>query len=194
MRGTDDKTGGSGQAGRGPFVVVGQFAGAHGVKAEFKLRSFTEEPRDVAAYGPLRAEDGRTLTATLVRETKPGLFVARAPEIRTREDCDAWAGEKLSVPRSALPPPDEDEFYLEDLVGLDASTPTGDPAGRVKAVVNHGAGDLIELTGVPGRAGVLIVPFTREDVPGVNLAGGTLTVVLPEEDDGPPEGDGAPPA
>ena len=175
-----------------PLVVVGQFAGAHGVKAEFKLRSFTEEPSDVAAYGPLRTDDGRTLTATLIREAKPGLFVARAPEIRTREDCDAYAGALLSVPRNALPAPDEDEFYLSDLVGLAAFTQDGAPAGRVKAVVNHGAGDLIELSGVPGRNGVLVLGFTRDDVPAVDIAGGTVTVVLPDEDDAPPEGDGAP--
>ena len=177
--------------GEGPFVVVAQFAGAHGVRGEFKLRSFTEEPGAVAGYGPLRTEDGRTLTATLVREAKPGLFVARALEIKTREDCDAFAGALLSVPRDALPPPEEDEFYLEDLVGLAARTPEGDAAGTVKAVVNHGAGDLLELSGVPGRSGILVVPFTREDVPAVDVEGGSVTVVLPPEDDETPVGDGA---
>ena len=177
--------------GGGPFVVVGQFAGAHGVRGEFKLRSFTEEPRDVAAYGPLRTDDARILTVALVREAKPGLFVARAPEIRTREDCDAYAGRTLSVPRAALPPPEEDAFYLSDLVGLAARTPEGAPAGRVKAVVNHGAGDLIELSSVPGRRGIVVVGFTRDDVPTVDVPGGTLTVVLPEKDD--TEGAGAPP-
>ena len=174
-----------------PLVVVAQFAGAHGVRGEFKLRSFTEEPGAVAGYGPLRTADGRTLTAKLVREAKPGLFVARAPEIQTREDCDAFAGALLSVPRSALPPPEEDEFYLEDLVGLAARTPDGAPAGMVKAVVNHGAGDLLELSGVPGRSGIFVIPFTREDVPSVDVTGGTVTVVLPVEDDEAPAGDGA---
>ena len=174
-----------------PLVVVAQFAGAHGVRGEFKLRSFTEVPSDVAAYGPLRTEDGRTLTARLVREAKPDLFVARAPEIRTREDCDAYAGATLSVPRSALPPPEEDEFYLEDLVGLAARTPGGASAGTVKAVVNHGAGDLLELSGVPGRSGIMVIPFTREDVPAVDVEGGAVTVVLPPEDDETPVGDGA---
>ena len=175
-----------------PLVVVAQFAGAHGVRGEFKLRSFTEDPADVASYGSLRTEDGRTLTVRLLREAKPGLFVARAPEIAAREDCDAYAGALLSIPRAALPPPDEDEFYLSDLVGLRAVTPEGAPAGTVKAVVNHGAGDLIELSGVPDRRGVIVAAFTREVVPRVDVPGGTITVVLPEEDDEPPRGDGAP--
>lgn len=176
-------------------VVVAQFAGAHGVRGEFKLRSFTEAPDAVAGYGPLRTEDGRTLTVKLVREAKPGLFVARAPEIGTREDCDAFSGATLSVPRDALPPPDEDEFYLSDLVGLAARTPDGEAAGTVKAVVNHGAGDLLELSGVPGRAGIVVIAFTREDVPAVDVPGGHVTVELPVEDDqvpvSPLVGDGA---
>lgn len=192
MPSRDKKQGGSVQAGQGPFVVIGQFAGPHGVRGEFKLRSFTEEPSDIGIYGAMRTEDGRMLTPTLIREVKPGLFVARAPEIKTREDCDDYSAATLSVPRDALPPPDEDEFYLSDLVGLRAVTPDGAPAGQVKAVVNHGAGDLIELSEIPGRNGILVIGFTREDVPAVDVAGGTVTVVLPGGDDEAPAGDGAP--
>ena len=172
-------------------VVVGQFAGPHGVRGQFKIRSFTDDPADVAAYGPLTTPDGRTLTVTLLREQKPGLFLATAPEIDSPEACEPFKGAKLSVPREALPAPEEDEFYLEDLVGLTAVTPDGDPAGRVKAVVNYGSDDIVELSGVPDR-GTVLVPFTKEDVPSVDLEGGTLTVVIPEESEDAPEGDGAP--
>jgi 16S rRNA processing protein RimM len=171
------------QASEDAFVVLGQFAGAHGVRGEFKLRSFTADPAGVAAYGPLRTEDGRTLTVRLKGEPKPGLFVAMAREIGTREDCDAYAGVLLGVPRSCLPPPEEDEFYLADLVGLAARTPEGEPAGRVRAVFDHGAGDVVELEGVPDRKGVVVLPFTRDDVPEVDVPGGTLTVVLPGENE-----------
>ena len=172
-----------------PLVVVGQFAGPHGVRGQFKLRSFTDDPADVAAYGPLKTPDGRTLTVRLVREVKPGLFVAAAPEIDSPEACEAFKGATLSVPRAALPAPGDDEFYLEDLTGLRAVTPDGMPAGQVRAAVNYGAGDLIELQGVPDR-GTVLVPFTKDDVPAVDVPGGTLTVVLPEEtDDGPEEGE-----
>ena len=177
-------------------VVVGQFAGAHGVRGQFKLRSFTASPEDVAAYGPLATQDGRMLSVRLVREVKPGLFVAQAREIGSPEACEAYKGALLCVPREALPAPEDDEFYLEDLAGLGAVTPEGEPAGRVRAVVNHGAGDVVELEDVPGRKGLVLVPFTREDVPEVDLAGGTLTVVLPEDDPEPaPDGEtGDPPS
>ena len=167
--------------------MVARFAGPHGVRGEFKLRSFTDAPADAVAYGPLRTRDGRVLTPTLVRKAKPGLLVVRAPEVGTREDCAAFTGAELCVPRAALPPAGEDEFYLEDLVGLRARTAEGVPAGRIKAVVNHGAGDVIELAEVPDRNGLVLIPFAREDVPTVDLEAGEVVVVLPEEaDDAPP--------
>ena len=181
----------SARADPGARVIIAQFAGPHGVRGQFKIRSFTDEPADVAAYGPLQTPDGRTLTLRLVREQKPGLFVAEAPEIGSPEACEAFKGAKLSVPRAALPETDEDEFYLDDLVGLTAVTPEGASAGRVKAVVNYGASDLVELSGVPER-GTVLVPFTRDAVPRVDLPGGTLTVVLPEDEDDEPDGEAPP--
>ena len=175
------------------MVVVGQFAGSHGVRGAFKVRSFTEVPENIAAYGPVTTEAGRRLTLSLGRELKPGLSLATAPEITTPEACEDYKGALLQVPRDLLPPPDEDEFYFDDLIGLVAETAEGDPAGKVKAVVNYGAGDLVELAWIPGRKGVTLIPFTKKDVPAIDLAGGRLTVVLPEEDsdDVPPEGDDA---
>ncbi|WP_370336174.1 ribosome maturation factor RimM [Parvularcula marina] len=171
------------------MVVVGQFAGTHGVRGGFKLRSFTEQPADIAAYGPVATEDGRKLTIKLVRELKPGLFLCSAPEITSPEEGDAYKGALLHVARELLPPPDEDEFYLDDLVGMTAVTPKGAPAGQVKAVVNYGAGDLVELSQVPGRKGAVLLPFTKEAVPEIDLAAGQLTVILPEEDDEMPPDD-----
>lgn len=165
------------------MVVVGQFAGSHGVRGAFKLRSFTANPEDIAAYGPVTTEDGRKLTPNIVRELKPGLFLVTAPEIDSPEAAEPFSGALLHVPRNILPETEEDEFYLEDLVGLAALTPEGAPAGTVKAVVNFGAGDLVELARIPGRKGSVILPFTREAVPEVDIAAGRLTVLLPEDDD-----------
>ncbi len=166
------------------MVVVGQFAGPHGVRGEFKVRSYTDNPADVAAYGPVFAPSGAKLTLTLGQEVKPGVFLARAAEIKSREDCDAFRGALLSVPRSALPPATEDdEFYIEDLVGLSAVTVDGAPAGKVHAVVNYGAGDVVELRGVPEVTTPVLIPFTKEDVPEINLAGKVVTVQLPQPSD-----------
>ncbi|ADM08975.1 putative 16S rRNA processing protein [Parvularcula bermudensis HTCC2503] len=164
------------------MVVVGQFAGPHGVRGEFKLRSFTERAEDIVAYGPLYTEEGRILTASLLREVKPGLFLARAPEVKTPEEAAAFKGAKLSVPRRALPAPDEDEYYIEDLIGLTALTPSGEVVGRVRQVADYGAGPIIELAPVSGK-GALLLPFDRTHVPTVDF-GASRLIVDPPVDEG----------
>lgn len=161
------------------MICIGTFAGAHGVRGEVKLRSFTGEPADAVGYGPVVTGDGRRFALKLVREAKPGLLIVRSPEIASREDAQELAGTKLFVPRDRLPPPDEDEFYYEDLVGLAAVTPDGAPFGTVKAVVNYGAGDLLELMNVPGEKGALLIPFTRDAVPDIDFDTGKITIDPP---------------
>jgi 16S rRNA processing protein RimM len=164
-------------------ICIGAFASAHGVRGEIKVKSFTADPADVAAYGPVEAEKGgATYTLKLLREPKPGLFVARVAELRTREDAEAVRGTKLYVARSKLPPPDEDEFYYEDLIGLHAVTSEGAPYGQVKAVLNHGAGDILELSQVPDVKSAVLIAFTKEAVPEIDFAAGQLTVVPPVDD------------
>ncbi len=171
------------------MICVAAFAGAHGVQGDAKLRSFTQVPRDVFSYGPLTAEkSGKIYEVKPGREAKPGIFIIRTPMIKTREEAIALKGENLLVPRNMLPPPDEDEFYYEDLVGLKAVPEEGASAGKVKAVSNHGAGDILELMNVPGRKGAVMVAFTKEAVPVLDFEKGVITVILPEEG-GAPEPD-----
>jgi 16S rRNA processing protein RimM len=171
----------------GKRICLGAFAGAHGVRGEAKVKCFTEAPHNIAAYGRLTSEDGRrSFSLEVVRVLKPDLVVARAPEIASREDAQSLAGTRLYVDRAALPETDEDEFYFEDLVGLAAFTEDGAPAGRVAAVHNFGAGDILELDNVPGRKESTLIAFTRTLVPDIDLAAGRLTIAaaaLAEEAD-----------
>lgn len=157
-------------------ICLGAVAAAHGVRGEVKIKTFTEAPEAVAAYGPVETEDGRRLTLTVVRTLKDGLVLARAQEIKTREGAEALKGARLYVGRERLPAPGADEFYHEDLVGLAAFDDAGAPFGMVSAVYNFGAGDIIELKGVPGADGVRLVAFTRENVPAVDLDNGRIVV------------------
>lgn len=158
-------------------VCLGAFAGAHGVKGHAKIKSFTETPEGVAAYGAVETEDAaRTFTLKIIKSLSDGFVIASAPEIKTREDAEALKGVRLYISRDALPDPNEDEFYLDDLVGLNAFDETGAPLGVVKAVYNFGAGDLLELGDIPGIKGVRLVPFTKEAAPGVDLGGGRIIV------------------
>jgi 16S rRNA processing protein RimM len=162
------------------FIQVGRVAGAFGVRGEVRITSFTAEPLALLDYKTLIREDGSpALTLTGGREAKGGVVV-RAREVETREQAEALRGLKLYIERSALPDPDEDEFYVTDLIGLAVVTADGEPLGTVKAVQDFGAGDLLEITPPEGGA-TWYLPFTREAVPEVRIGDGVVVGVRPEE-------------
>jgi 16S rRNA processing protein RimM len=177
-----------------PRICLGAFAGAHGVRGEAKVKCFTEELNNIAAYGPVETEDRkRQFTLSVIRSLKADFVLVRAPQIQSREDAEALKGVRFYVARDQLPAPDEDEFYLNDLVGLDVVDEAGAPLGAVNAVYNFGAGDVIELMGVPGIKGMRLVRFTKQNVPEVDIAGGKITVrraaVMVEDEPGPELGE-----
>jgi 16S rRNA processing protein RimM len=160
-------------------VCVGAIAGAFGVRGEVRLKSFCAEAADIAAYGPLSTEDGsRTFEVTLTRPVSQGL-AARLSGVLTKEQADGLRGTRLYAPRTALPALPDDEFYHADLLGLTALDTGGAELGKIAAVLNHGAGDLLELRG-PGLKGSVLVPFTRAIVPTVDLASGRVIIDPPE--------------
>lgn len=160
-------------------ICVGAIAGAFGVTGEVRLKSFCTEPEAIASYGPLTSEDGtRRFTIRLTRPVSGGLG-ARITGVATKEEADALKGTSLYADREKLPSLPDDEFYHADLIGLEARDTGGVLLGRVQAVHNHGAGDLIEITG-PGLRDTLLIPFTRAAVPTVDLAAGRIVVDPPE--------------
>ena len=164
------------------MVVVAQIGAAHGIKGEVRLKSFTQNPADVAGYGPLTAADGRVFEIETMRpaagSSSPEMFVVRLKGIRDRNIAEKLTRLDLSVPADRLPPPEADEFYHADLIGLVAFTPEGTEVGTVIAVQNYGAGDLIEIA--PPRGQTVLVPFTQSAVPEIDLAGRRIVVVPPK--------------
>ena len=162
------------------LIQVGRVAGAFGVRGEVRITSFTADPAALLDYKTLLREDGSPgLTLSAGRPAKGGV-VARAAEVTTREQAEALRGLKLFIARADLPPPDEDEFYVTDLIGLAVVTAGGERLGTVKAVQDFGAGDLLEITPPEGGA-TWYLPFTREAVPEVRIADGKVVAVPPEE-------------
>ena len=162
------------------LILVGQVGGAFGIRGEVRITAFTETPQALLDYRDLRREDGSPgLTLLSGRAAKGGL-VARVKEIATPEQADALRGLRLYVPRTALPEPDDDEFYLADLIGIEARDHAGAVLGRVKSVQNFGAGDLLEIEPA-GSGPSWWLAFTREAVPQVRLAEGVIVVVRPAE-------------
>ncbi|MEM9495738.1 MAG: ribosome maturation factor RimM [Pseudomonadota bacterium] len=176
-------------------VCLGAIAGAHGVRGAVRIKSFTEMPEAVAAYGPVTSEDGaRHFTLQVTGLAKQGIVIATAPEITSREDAEALKSVRLYVARLALDALDEDEFYLDDLVGLTAIDEDGAPFGQVSAVFNFGADDLIELDNIPDVNGKRLFAFTKENAPLVDISARRITVRRDAINigDDPPAGDGAP--
>jgi 16S rRNA processing protein RimM len=159
-------------------VLIGRIGGPRGVRGEVLIQSYTQEPLAIATYGPLKTEDGkRRIELKIVRATSKGL-IARIAGIEDRNGAKALKGLNLYVGRSQLPAAAEDEFYRADLIGLRAIDPDGRAIGTVIAVDNYGAGDILELR-LEGRRDDELIPFANAFVPSVDVAGGTMTIVLP---------------
>ncbi len=164
------------------LVLVGQVAGGFGVRGEVRVTAYTAEPMALLDYRDLLRADGSPgLTLLSGRPDKNGV-VGRAKEIATKEQADALRGLKLFVPRGRLPEPEEDEFYLTDLIGLEARDSDDVVLGRVKSVQNFGASDMLEIAPVAGGP-TWYLPFTREAAPDLHIAEGWLRAVRPMEVD-----------
>lgn len=161
------------------MVEVARIGAAHGIKGEVRLKSFTAEPMDVAGYGALLASDGRTFEIIAARPAggSPDMLVVRLKGIGDRTAAERLTNLTLSIPFERLPEPAEDEFYHADLIGLRAVTPAGEALGTVTGVVNHGAGDILEIA--PARGPSLLVPFSKASVPEIDINGGRIVVDPP---------------
>jgi 16S rRNA processing protein RimM len=162
-------------------ICVARIGAAHGVRGAVKLWTFTEDPLAVKRYGPLATKDGtRQFEVATAREAN-GHLVATLKGVATREEAERLNGIELYIAREKLPDTDEDEYYHADLIGLAAVT-ANEPIGRVIAIHNFGAGDIIEIA--PPHGATMLLPFTNAVVPTVDLAGGRVVIELPAEIDG----------
>ena len=163
-------------------ICVARIGAAHGVRGAVKLWPFTEDPLAVMDYGPLTTKDGaRQFEVAHARPAKDHL-VATFKGVATREDAERLNGIELYVAREKLPATDEDEYYHADLIGLAAVNAANEPIGRVLAIHNFGAGDIIEIA--PPSGPTMLLPFTNAVVPTVDLAGGRVVIELPQEIEG----------
>jgi len=161
-------------------VCLGVVGAPHGVRGAVRVKSFAAIPEDIAHYGALEDESGqRRFTLRLLGSAKgAGMLIAKVSGVADRDAAEALRGLRLYLPRAALPPTGEDEFYHADLVGLAAVLTDGGTIGRVLAVHDFGAGDMLEIEREEGQP--VIVPFTRAIVPIVDLAAGRLVLDPPD--------------
>jgi 16S rRNA processing protein RimM len=158
-------------------VLVGRVGAAHGLGGEVRLVSFTEDPKAIGAHGPLSDVQGtRQFEIVALRPLKDDLVIARFAGVNTREQAETLNGVDLYLARAALPAPGDEEFYHADLIGLAARSASGEKIGRVANVLNFGGGDILEIT-TGGET--LLLPFTKEAVPAIDLPAGEIIIVPP---------------
>ena len=160
-----------------PRVLMGVVTGAHGVRGLLRVKSFAGEPAAIAAYGPLEDEGGSRRFALEVVGAAKGVLIMRLPGVADRDAAEGLKGQRLYLPRAALPEPEEEEYYHADLIGLAVELAAGGSFGRVRAVHDFGAGDSLEIECADGR--VVMVPFTRAIVPVVDIAQGRVVIEPP---------------
>ena len=167
-------------------IQVGRFGAPHGAGGELRLTSFTGVPGAIAAYKPLFDESGtRRFSILSLRPIKHNMFVARIAGVDDRASAEALTHAALYVSRESLPAAGEDEFYRSDLIGLAAMNEAGEAFGSVVNVLNFGGGDILEIA-CPTSSETLLLPFTKEIFPRVDIEAGHLTVVPPLEVDAKP--------
>ena len=163
-------------------ICIARIGAAHGVRGAVKLWTFTEDPFAVKRYGPLSTKDGaRQFEVTDAREAK-GHLVATLKGVTTRDEAERLNGVELYIAREKLPATREDEYYHSDLIGLAAVTTADRPLGRVIAIYNFGAGDIMEIA--PPQGATMLLPFTNAVVPTVDLKAGRVMIELPDEIEG----------
>jgi len=163
-------------------ICVARIGAAHGVRGAVKLWTFTEDPFAVTRYGPLSSKDGlRRFEVAQAREAN-GFLVATLEGITSRNEAERLNGIELYVARDKLPATDEDEYYHTDLIGLTAVTTSGEPLGRIVAIHNFGAGDILEIAQENGPT--MLLPFSNAVVPEVDLKGGRVVIDPPQEIEG----------
>jgi len=165
------------------LVALGVFGAPQGVRGEVRIKSYTRDPKAIAAYGPLTDGRGARFVLESVRLLKDEMLVARLEGIANREAAAALTGVELFARREQLPPPDEDEFYYDDLVGLAAVSRDGAPLGRVVALNNYGAGDILEIMREGGGES-LVLPFTKAVAVEIDFPAGRIVIDPPDEIEG----------
>lgn len=159
-------------------ILLAQIGAAHGIKGEVRVKPFGD-PDMLDQYGKLETPDGRKLKITRMRLQK-NMAVVKFEGVNSREEAEALKNTELYVDRAKLPEPEEDEYYITDLIGMKVLNESGEDIGTIKDVPNFGADDMIEITPNGGGA-TYYLPFTLEVVPEIDFKASSLTVIPPAE-------------
>ena len=158
------------------LILLGVFGAPQGVRGEVRVKSLTADPGAIGAYGPLTDKArARTFVFESLRTLKDDMLVARLAGVSTRTAAEALKGAEIFARRDQLPPPGDDEFYYDDLIGLEAVDAEGAPIGRVVSLMNYGAGDVLEIAPAQGGETILL-PFSKRVAPRIDFDAGRIVI------------------
>lgn len=160
-------------------ILLAAILGAHGLKGEVKVKTFTQSPDKLGAYGPLHDKDGRLYTVKALRPGKADDAVVTFKEVSDRNAAEVLKGTELFIARSALPQAEDEEFYHTDLLGLDVDDVEGRRIGKILSIQNFGAGDILVIAADTGDE--ILLAFTRENVPEIDIPNRRVIVAVPDE-------------
>jgi len=160
-------------------VIVGSIGGAFGVQGEVRLKSFCADPQAIADYAPLYTEDGNAFAQLVLTGQLKNGFTARIDGVVSKEDADLLRNVDLYADRTVMPSLPDDEYYYADLIGITVVDTGGATLGTVKNVMDHGAGDLLEII-VSGQSETTLLPFTKAAVPTVDLTAQRIVADPPD--------------
>lgn len=161
------------------LICVAVITSAHGIKGAVKVRSFTEYPEDFAEYSPLLSADGTKNFNVKIISDAGDSFIAEVEGVKSRNEAEMLRGTELFIYRDSLPEVEDNEFYYEDLIGLEARSINGKKMGVITAIYNHGAGDILEVK-MNNSGKAELVSFTDDNVPEINITGGYVVIHMPE--------------
>ncbi|MEP0235524.1 ribosome maturation factor RimM [Roseibium sp.] len=161
------------------MVLMARIGAAHGIRGEVRVKAFGDDPLSFTDYGTLVTKDGKRTFEVLRARVQKTVVVTQFEGIKDRNQAEELNGLELYISRDQLPDPEEDEFYYSDLTGLSVLDGNGEALGKLVAVQDFGAGDLLEIR--PARGKTFYVPFTKAFVPRIDLEAGEISVDLPED-------------
>jgi 16S rRNA processing protein RimM len=168
-------------------VLMAKIGAAHGIRGEVRVKPYGDDPLSFADYGILTTRDGKRSFEVERARVQKTVVITKFKGIADRNQAEELNGIDLFIDRDQLPEPEEDEFYYSDLTGLDVLDQNGETLGKIIAVQDFGAGDLLEVRPKRGRS--FYIPFTKDFVPAIDLENGRVSVSLPEDyfSEGTPE-------
>ncbi|WP_306142323.1 ribosome maturation factor RimM [Roseibium sp. MMSF_3412] len=163
----------------GQKVLMAKIGAAHGIRGEVRVKPFGDDPLSFTDYGVLTSKDGARSFEVEKARVQKTVVITKFRSVNDRNQAEELNGVELFIDRDQLPDPDEDEYYYSDLNGLSVVDQDGNALGKIIAVQDFGAGDLLEIR--PRRGRTFYIPFTKEFVPDVSVSSGRVTAHLPED-------------